>query len=80
MVALLGWASVPHRTTIVQRYKALYAVETTAISESDVLTQLQPQTLATDNSYTQVTRIKRWAKQGVVLLTPALKWVKGRSA
>lgn len=178
MVALLGWASVPHRTTIVRRYKALYEVvqefvlfigqyapeldeqfsqahlvedkslfkalgpvwhqsdrqanripeklrnldqdatwgksgyqgwvygyglhitcneaafpalvqvETAAVSESEVLAQkeetilthLQPETVAADNSYTQASRIKRWAKRGVALLTPALKWVKGRFA
>lgn len=178
MLALLGWVTVPHRTTIVRRYQALYEVvqefvlfigqyapeldeqfsqvhlvedkslfkalgpvwhqsdrqanripeklrkldqdatwgksgyqgwvygyglhitcneaafpvlvqvETAAVSESDVLTQkeetiltqLQPETLAADNSYTQATRIKRWAKQGVALLTPALKWVNGRFA
>ena len=63
-------------------------VETAAVSESQVLDEqadrilhdLAPDTLTADNRYTQATRIRQWAQQGVVLLTPALKWVKGRSA
>ncbi len=41
---------------------------------------LAPDTLTGDNSYAQATRLRRWAKAGVALLTPALKWVKGRYA
>ena len=33
--------------------------------------------LAADNKYTKAMCIRRWAKQGVALLTPVLKWVKG---
>ena len=33
-----------------------------------------------DNAYTQAMRIRRWAKEGVALITPAFKWVKGRYA
>ena len=66
----------------------LVQVETAAYPESDVLDEksdhilqiIQPATLAADNKYTKAMRIRRWAKQGVALLTPAFKWVKGRYA
>jgi hypothetical protein len=41
---------------------------------------LSPATLTTDNSYAQATRIRQWAKRGVLLLTPAFKWTTGRYA
>ena len=40
----------------------------------------QVRTNTTDNSYAQARRIRQWAQGGVVLLTPALKWTKGRYA
>lgn len=66
----------------------LVQVETASVSESEVLEQkaavilerIQSQTLAADNAYTEAMRLRRWAKQGGALLTPALKWVKGRFA
>ncbi len=66
----------------------LVQVETAAYPESDVLDEksdhilqvIQPATLAADNKYTKAMRIRRWAKQGVALLTPAFRWVKGRYA
>jgi hypothetical protein len=66
----------------------LVQVETASVSESQVLDEkaaqilqdLQPATLTADNSYTQATRLRQWAKQEVALLTPALKWVKGHHA
>jgi len=66
----------------------LVQVETASVSESPVLTAkeprlvhaLAPQTLTTDDAYTQARRIRRWAQAGVVLLTPALRWVKGHYA
>lgn len=69
-------------------FPALVQVETAAYPESTVLDEkadsilhtIQPQTLAADNKYTKARRIRYWAKQGVVLLTPALQWVKGRYA
>ncbi len=69
-------------------FPKLVQVETAAVSESQVieaqadplLRDLAPDTLTADNSYTQATRIRQWAQQGVALLTPALKWVKGRYA
>src|SRR5262245_66496205 len=36
--------------------------------------------MTTDNSYAKARRIRQWAQQGVVLLSPAVKWVKGRYA
>jgi hypothetical protein len=40
----------------------------------------RPATVTTDNSYSKARRIRQWAQQGVVLLSPAVKWVKGRYA
>ncbi len=37
-------------------------------------------TFADDDNYTKYTRIRTWAKEGVALLVPALKWVKGHYA
>jgi hypothetical protein len=77
-----------HITCNEAAFPALVQVETASVSESEVLdqkealilAQLQPDTLAADNAYTQATRIRRWAKRGVALLTPALKWIQGRFA
>lgn len=44
------------------------------------LTVLRPKRVRADNSSTQAGRIRRWAKQGVMLLTPARKWRNGRYA
>lgn len=77
-----------HMTCNEDAFPIMLQVETASISESEVLdqkeetilTHLRPHTLATDNGYTQATRIRRWATRGVALLTPAKKWVKGRFA
>lgn len=77
-----------HLTCTHAGFPVLVQVETAAVSESHVLDEkevtiiehLTPETLSGDDSYTQVQRIRRWAEQGVVLLTPALKWVNGRGA
>jgi hypothetical protein len=74
-----------HMTCNENAFPALVQVETAAICESEVLDQkaefildtIQPKSLAADNKYTKAMRIRRWAKQGVALLTPALNWVKG---
>jgi Transposase DDE domain len=63
-------------------------IETAAVAESDVIDQqavalmqhFHPETVSTENSYAKARRIRQWAQQGVVLLSPAVKWVKGRSA
>lgn len=85
-----GWVYgyAVHMTCNEEAFPALVQVETAAVSESEVfgpkesviLEQFQPETLAADNAYTKAMRIRRWAQQGVALLTPALKWVKGRFA
>jgi hypothetical protein len=77
-----------HLTCNQAGFPILAQVETAAVSESQVLDDQEPQivkalspdTLSGDNSYTQVRRIRHWAEQGVVLLTPALKWVGSRYA
>src|SRR5262249_3833725 len=69
-------------------FPKLVQVETASVRESTVLQAkeprlvhaLAPETLTSDDAYTQARRIRRWAQAGVVLLTPALRWVKGRYA
>src|SRR5213593_2598730 len=69
-------------------FPMLTQVETASVSESEALDQqatqivqdLAPDSMTADNSYANATRIRQWAAQGVVLLTPAVKWVKGRYA
>lgn len=77
-----------HITCTEAAFPILVQVETAAIHEGSVLDQkadvilqrLRPTCLTADDGYTKARRIRNWAKQGVVLLTPALRWVKGRFA
>ena len=77
-----------HMTCNEEAFPAMIQIETASVSESQILEdkepvileRLQPQTLAADNAYTKAMRIRNWAKRGVALLTPALKWTKGRFA
>lgn len=77
-----------HLTCNEAAFPTLVQVETATYPESAVLDEkadtilqaIQPTTLAADNKYSQATRIRHWARQGVALLTPALTWVKGRYA
>jgi hypothetical protein len=77
-----------HLTCNEDAFPALIQVETGAVAETTVINdkepillhQLQSVTVTADNSYTQARRIRRWAKAGVVLLTPATKWRNGRFA
>ena len=77
-----------HMTCNEEAFPVMIQVETATVSESEVLDEkapvilerLLPQTLAADNAYTKAMRIRKWAKRGVALLTPALKWTKGRFA
>ena len=63
-------------------------IETAAVAESDVIDQqaphliqhFRPEPVTTDNSYAKARRIRQWAQQGIGLLSPAVKWVKGRYA
>jgi hypothetical protein len=69
-------------------FPKLVQIETASVGESLVLQakephlvyELAPHTLTADDAYTQARRLRRWAQAGVVLLTPALRWVKGRYA
>ena len=77
-----------HMTCTEDGFPKLIQVETASVKESPVidqkadiiLNQLRPVTVAADNGYVKATRIRTWAKRGVILLTPAKKWVKGRYA
>lgn len=77
-----------HVTCNEEAFPILAQVETASVSESEIidgkesiiLERIQPQTLAADDAYTKAMRIRNWAKRGVALLTPALKWTKGRFA
>lgn len=62
-------------------------VETASVSESEVIEQKQatlfafhPEAIVGDNAYFKALRIRSWASQGVILLTPAVKWKNGRYA
>jgi hypothetical protein len=56
--------------------------ETSAVEDKEqrLLNLLKPVTFCADDAYTQALRIRRWAQHGVILLTPALRWHKGRYA
>lgn len=77
-----------HITCTEAAFPLLVQVETAACSEGPVLDQkaahilrqLRPTCLTADDGYSKAMRIRNWAKQGVVLLTPALRWSKGRFA
>lgn len=77
-----------HLTCNHEAFPALVQVETACVAETIVIDQkarlmldiLQPTTLSADNSYAQASRIRRWAQHGVVLLSPATRWQKGRYA
>jgi len=57
-------------------------VETATLSEKQeikrkedvTLTGIQSQTLRGDDAYTKAMRIRNWAKRGMILITPALRW------
>lgn len=69
-------------------FPKLVQVETATVSEKvvidhqteQIITAFAPATVTTDNSYAQAMRLRQWAKRGVVLLTPAVKWTEGRYA
>jgi len=69
-------------------FPKMVQVETASVSEQLVIDQqaeplinnFHPATVTTDNSYAQAMRIRQWATRGVVLLSPAVKWTKGRYA
>jgi hypothetical protein len=62
-------------------------VTTGSTSESTVLDEHEskllargPKAVVGDNGFCEATRIRRWAKQGVMLVTPASTWRRGRDA
>ena len=69
-------------------FPALLTVQSASVSESwvidkkasEILTHLSPKTLTANDAYTQASRIRRWAKSQVALITPALRWTKDRLA
>jgi hypothetical protein len=68
-------------------FPKLVQVETASLDESHVLEQktttifhLNPRALVADQAYHKATRIRQWAKAGVLLLTPATTWKNGRYA
>jgi len=77
-----------HLTCTEAAFPKLVQVETAAVADSTVLdqkadfilNQLQPTSLTADDRYTKAMRIRRWIRQGTLLITPALRWVKGRYA
>lgn len=76
-----------HATCTRQGFPKLIQVETASLSESRVIDEkasqierLTPQEIVGDDSYTKYSRIHSWAKKGVALLAPALRWTEGQHA
>lgn len=77
-----------HLTCTEDAFPKMVCVETATIADSTILdhkaefilTQLQPETLTADDGYTKAMRIRNWLKEGTILITPALRWIKGRYA
>lgn len=77
-----------HLTSNSAGFPILLEVETATFSEkaaierkeTQILNDLKPDTLCGDDAYTKALRIRRWAKQDVILVTPALRWCKGKYA
>jgi len=76
-----------HLTCNRSGFPKLAQVETASIAESGVLDQkkealfaLEPQALVGDNAYFKAMRVRIWAAEGVILLTPAATWQNGRYA
>jgi hypothetical protein len=68
-------------------FPKLVQVETASVSESEILEHkkealfaFHPDAVIGDNAYFKALRIRAWAAQGVILLTPAVKWKNGRYA
>lgn len=77
-----------HLTTTQFGFPVLIEVETASFSEKEalerkeatLLKQIKPDTVCGDDAYTKATRIRSWAKHEVILVTPALRWRKGKYA
>ena len=77
-----GWVYgyAGHWTTTKAAFPRSVVVETASVSESEVidrkapaLWEAKPHTVTGDNAYCNLDRVRRWAQQGIVLVTPALK-------
>lgn len=76
-----------HLTCNRSGFPKLAQVETASRAESGVLDQkkealfaLEPRALVGDNAYCKAMRVRTWAAEGILLLTPAATWQKGRYA
>ena len=76
-----------HLTCNRSGFPKLVQVETACIAEcrvleakKEVLFALDPQAIVGDNAYFKAMRVRHWAAEGVILLTPATKWKNGRYA
>lgn len=77
-----------HITCTEAAFPKMVQVETAAVADSEVLdqkaafilNQLRPTSLTADDRYTKALRIRHWIRQGTLLITPALRWVKGHYA
>lgn len=84
----LGLWNGIHLTTTQAGFPVLIEVETASFSEKEalerkedvILKQIKPDTLCGDDAYTKAMRIRNWAKQGVILVTPTLRWRNGKYA
>ena len=76
-----------HLTTNRSGFPKLAQVETASRAESgaldgkkEALFALEPRAVVGDNAYCKAMRVKNWAAEGVLLLTPAAAWQNGRYA
>jgi hypothetical protein len=76
-----------HLTCTQTGFPKFVQTETACVDESQVLEQkapnlfrLLPEAVVGDNAYFKALRVRHWAEQGVILLTPADQWQKGRYA
>lgn len=68
-------------------FPKLVQVETASLDESVVFEQkkealfgFHPEAIVGDNAYFKAMRVRQWAAQGVVLVSPAAKWKNGKFA
>jgi hypothetical protein len=68
-------------------FPKLVQVETASLDESRVLDQkkdalftIYPEAVVGDNAYFKAMRVRQWAAQGVILVSPATIWKNGRYA
>jgi len=68
-------------------FPKLVRVETASLDESvvfeqkkEALFQFDPEAIVGDNGYFQAMRVRRWAAEGVLLLSPAAAWKNGQYA